>query len=142
MSEDAYMSLASERDRLREVLAGIVFYLGPVSSPRSGRDPADGDGVIAYSYVPALVAAAMTERDDLQADLHREREVRRIIDQALLTAVVERDRLRAVVEAVRVMWDNIVGTADEAVMGFPVTDYNAIEEALDQLDGSAEASDG
>jgi hypothetical protein len=56
-----------ERDRLREVLAGIVFYLGPVSSPRSGRDPADGDGVIAYSYVPALVAAAVAEQDRLRA---------------------------------------------------------------------------
>jgi hypothetical protein len=48
----------------------------------------------------------------------------------------ERDRLRAVVDAVRVMWDNIVGTENEAVMGFPISDYNSVEEALDVLDGS------
>lgn len=70
---------------------------------------------------------------------HRQRayEVRR-----LENIEAECARLRAVVEAVRVMWDNIVGTADEAVMGFPVADYNAIEEALDQLDGSEEVTDG
>jgi hypothetical protein len=59
--------MVAERDRLREVLAGIVFLLGPVSSSREGRDPADGDGVIAYSYVPALVAAATAERNRLRA---------------------------------------------------------------------------
>lgn len=48
--------------------------------------------------------------------------------------VAERDRLSAVVDAVRVMWDNIVGTEDDAVMGFPISDYNAIENALDALD--------
>jgi hypothetical protein len=41
--------------------------------------------------------AMRDERDRLRADLQREREVRRIIDQALLQAVTERDRLRALV---------------------------------------------
>jgi 2-phosphoglycerate kinase len=88
------------------------------------------------------VRELLAERDHLEADLHRERVVKRINDVALLNAVSERDRLRAVVDAVRVMWDNIVDTADEAVMGFPMADYHAIEEALDQLDESAEATDG
>jgi septal ring factor EnvC (AmiA/AmiB activator) len=41
--------------------------------------------------------AVEAERDWLQAELHRERETKRIIDQALLEAVAERDRLRTVV---------------------------------------------
>jgi hypothetical protein len=42
----------------------------------------------------------------------------------------ERDRLRAVVDAVRAMWDNV--TLDhEDVMSFPIADYDAIEDALD-----------
>lgn len=57
-------------------------------------------------------------------------------------AEAERDRLRAIVDVVRVMFDNVVGTEDEAVMGFPVSDYNAIEEALDALDGSGDMGDG
>jgi hypothetical protein len=101
-----------ERDRLREVLAGIVFYLGPVSSPRSGRDPADGDGVIAYSYVPALVAAA----------------------------VEERDRLRAAVDAAMLLWYATYPTGPASASFIEAR--RAFEEAAAQLDGSADIGGG
>jgi hypothetical protein len=41
----------------------------------------------------------IAERNRLRADLRWEREVKRIIDRALLVAVTERDRLRAAVDA-------------------------------------------
>jgi hypothetical protein len=88
------------------------------------------------------VAATRVWREQMRHDWGIYREPEEVLDAAVGELLAERDRLRAVVDAVRVMWDNIVGTADEAVMGFPVADYHAIEEALDQLDESAEATDG
>jgi hypothetical protein len=112
---------------------------------------------LAMGNMAAKCSALLVERDELRATLDAERDrlrdelavyrdqalpdagrIMNGLSTALADVEAELDRLRAVVEAVRVMWDNIVGTADEAVMGFPVTDYNAIEEALDQLDGSAD----
>jgi hypothetical protein len=87
----------------------------------------------------ARIAELEAERDRLRTWIA---EAANATEATVFELLAERDRLRAVVDAVRVMWDNIVDTADEAVMGFPMADYHAIEEALDQLDGSAEATDG
>jgi hypothetical protein len=124
------------------------------------------------------VRELLAERDHLEADLHRERVVKRINDVALLNAVSERDRLRAVVDAVRA-WgdyrepeeildaavgellaerDRLRAVVDAARMVLTVIDStlvgrmaNGIEGRneitllrlrLDQLDGSAEATDG
>lgn len=102
----------TERNRLREVLAGIVFFLGPASSPRDGRDPADGDGVVAYSYVPGLVAAIAAERNELRAVVEATRK--------FIAAQVDAD-----------------STPDQDAAA-----WNAMIDAFHQLDGNAEITDG
>jgi hypothetical protein len=73
--------------------------------------PPDVDGwraTIGAADLARHVGELVAERDDLKADLARERHARRAIDQALMLtvrghakAIAERDRLRAVVDALR-----------------------------------------
>jgi hypothetical protein len=69
---------------MSDLLAQIGFALAP----------RDQTGIVEVVDLPEMVLA-------LKADLDRERFARRAIDQALLDAVAERDRLQAVVDALR-----------------------------------------
>jgi hypothetical protein len=56
----------------------------------------------------------MDEVSALRFDLERERFARRLTDEALLDAITERDRLRAVVDAVRETASTVVGATNES----------------------------
>jgi hypothetical protein len=82
-----------------------------------------------YADELSHIAFAVTgDRDGIGFD--------QIVDH-VKAVVVERDRLRAVVEAVSVMWDNVVHANPEGtLMGFPLSDYDTLERVLDALDVS------
>jgi len=60
----------------------------------------------------ARAERAEAERDHLGDELHRERMVKRINDQALLKAVKERDRLRAIVDGLRTGLEMVESVTD------------------------------
>lgn len=135
-------NLQMERDALRVIARDLWAALW-------NADPASVELLNAehQAMLPGMVRATMLaavehskalsdERDRLQEDLRREREaVKPIIDQALHDAVTERDRLRAVVDAARRWYAAIdLEELEHAVGG--------LKAALDQLDASAETTDG
>ena len=94
--------------------------------------------------VNAELADIKAERDRLREAQSREqdaadaaRTARERAWQRIRELEAERDRLRAVVDAVSVMWDNVVHANPEGtLMGFPLSDYDTLERALDALDVS------
>ena len=105
----------AERDRLRTVVDAVrgAFI----------REPGD-ETLFINEGVPLVRLADALDQLDVSPEATEEAET-------------ERDRLRAVVDAVRVMWDNLdFADPDGRRMAFPVADYNAIEHALVALDVS------
>jgi hypothetical protein len=66
---DEEVRALAERDRLRAVVAEVVFHIGPVTPADLPRDAASGDGIVPYEQVPRLVDQVVAERDRLRADL-------------------------------------------------------------------------
>jgi hypothetical protein len=125
MAEYASQAVA-ERDRLRAV----------VDAAANAYVPFEGVRRIAHGALPALADAL----DQLDSETPP---AQRILADYARDLEAERDRLRAVVDAVSVMWDNVVHANPEGtLMGFPLSDYDTLERALDALDVSPEATDG
>lgn len=134
-------AMRAERDRLRAVVDAAT---SDETVERAARVYAEH--LSHRAGIRACIRAALESALD-GSEPHPERGTVEIGGQVMTQAqydavrfplMAERDRLRAVVDAVRVMWDNLYSTDDEATVGFPIADYNAIEEALDALDGSGD----
>jgi hypothetical protein len=123
-----YVDAAKERDQLR---AGIMT--------------AETHGELIVRMRESVWREHEDERDRLRQTVQVQTDAADAAAEAvgamaekLSATLVENRRLGAVVGVVQMMWDNVVGTADDAIMGFPVSDYVAIEAALDQLDSPAQ----
>jgi hypothetical protein len=90
------------------------------------------------------VAATRLWREQMQRDWGDYREPEEILDAAVGELLAERDRLRAVVDAARmvltVIDSTLVGRMANGIEGR--NEITLLRLRLDQLDGSAEAIDG
>lgn len=141
-------TLRVERNRLQRVLTDVFTAMYPV--------PTGPVGVIDYTDLPAHVASLRDERDRLQTDLAVERQNRKVMEgyyeaaiEVAQQAEAERDRLRAVVDALvdfRTKQDAALHADAEPEVEIGLTDiafdaWRGVTALLDQLDGSEDMGD-
>jgi hypothetical protein len=84
------------------------------------------------------VAATRLWREQMQRDWGDYREPEEILDAAVGELLAERDRLRAVVDAVRSLFAEPVEPGEWAAADLGTEPYNRLLAALAALDGSAD----
>lgn len=131
--------LTGERDRLRAVIDGYVDDLSHIAFAVAG----DRTGAVHHDDILGLVQAVVHERDQLALGLKAERDINLAsgcpdcgVHDGCYRVVVERDRLRAVVDALRPVWTDIIAHVEDQIPQRRTAIY-ALSDALDWLDRGA-----
>lgn len=129
-----YIEAVKERDRLRVVMDAARASLTSIEDRLRDRAMTLSSHSEQVAADEALLAAGdiAAVLDELDSETPP---VQRILADYAKDLEAERERLQAVVDAVSVMWDNVVHANPEGtLMGFPLSDYDTLERALDALD--------
>jgi hypothetical protein len=134
-------SHVAELDRLRTIVDGYLSALLPGTAPAVRQAALDALAAAAHCVTPEELDASPTGGGRVSDD---DPTIVILAEHygCVADLLAERDRLRAAVEAVSVMWDNVVHANPEGtLMGFPLADYANIEDALAALDENPTGED-